>query len=131
VTKTIIQKYITARSKGFDSTFLTQFTKKELALFDITMIEGKDAGYAITPEKELVGLFNYSGIKGLGKKLVINAIKKGVRTLNCFDGFLPKYYAQFGFVETNRIKWNNKYAPKNWNYVEKGKPDIVYMEYKR
>lgn len=123
------QEYIAARSKGVDPTLLTQFTKKELASFDITIIKGKDAGYAITPEEELVGLFNYSDIKGLGKELVIDAIAKGARTLNCFSGFLPKYYAQFGFVEIDRIKWDDQYAPKDWDYMTKGKPDIIYMEY--
>ena len=129
IIKATLQEYIAARGKGTDPTLLTQFTEKELTSFNIMMVKGKNAGYAITPEKELVNLFNYSGIKGLGKKLVIDAIAKGVKTLNCFDGFLPKYYIQFEFVEVDRIKWNDSYAPKNWDYVKKGRPDIVYMKY--
>ena len=38
------------------------------------------------------------------------------RTLDCFDGFLPDFYAEFGFVEYKR--------EPNWD--PKG-ADVVYM----
>ena len=44
------------------------------------------------------------------------AIASGARTLDCFDDFLPGFYARFGFVEVRR--------ESNWT---PGKEDVVYM----
>jgi hypothetical protein len=41
---------------------------------------------------------------------------KGASKLDCFDGFLPEYYKQFGFLETERVA--------NWTA---GEPDVVFM----
>lgn len=92
-------------------------------------INDNKGGYAIKSDGELISVFNY-GEKGQGVKLIKDAIKNGATKLNTFDGFLPEYYKQFGFKEVKRIKWNDKYAPKNWDYEKFGRPDIVYMELK-
>ena len=66
----------------------------------------------------LSSLFNLNG-NGDGEVAVRTAIDLGAYELNCFDGFLPGYYAKFGFVVVDRIP--------NWNGPEY--PDVVYMEY--
>ena len=56
-------------------------------------------------------------------------------TLDAFEGKLPSYYKLFGFVEDFRLKWNDEYAPEEWqlethkkNYPDtEGKPDVVFM----
>lgn len=73
-----------------------------------------DSGYAIRPDGELVGVFSL--VRGRGDALVSDAIARGAKHLNCFDGYLPTLYARHGFVEVRR--------EPNWT---EGGPDIVYM----
>lgn len=78
------------------------------------------SGYVVRPNYNE----NYKGdlqtvwsiASGRGKELVENAIRHGAYSLDCFDGFLPKFYASLGFVEYAR--------EKNWN---EGGPDVVFM----
>ena len=117
-----------ARNKSSRPEFLTPYTPEELGKFDLHLTK-KDVGYALTPEKDLVNVFNVSGKKGAGVSAVVDAIKNGAETLDAFDGFFPKYYKEFGFKEVGRDVWNDAYAPKDWMLTKYGKPDIVYMKY--
>lgn len=71
-------------------------------------------GFCIRGTGELVALFSTK--KGFGDYLVRTAIRKGARHLNCFDGYLVKFYKRNGFVVMKR--------EPNWT---KGEPDVVYM----
>lgn len=73
------------------------------------------AGFAISPDGDLQSVFNY-GQGGRGSALVRAAIAAGAVTLDCFDGFLPAFYARHGFVIVRR--------EENWT---PGGPDVVYM----
>lgn len=66
---------------------------------------------------DLVNVFN-TGIKGMGHILVSAAIEQGATTLDCLDGFLPTFYAKFGFEEYNR--------EPNWTA---GEPDVIFMKH--
>lgn len=68
-------------------------------------------GYAVI-DGELLGLWGF----GLGDWLVRGAIKDGATHLDCFDGWLPKFYQRNGFRETLR--------EPNYN---KGGPSVVFM----
>lgn len=72
------------------------------------------SGYGVDCVGELIGLFSL--VRGRGSALVAQAIEDGASSLDCFDGFLPGFYAQHGFVEYQR-------AP-NWD--PEG-PDVVSM----
>ncbi|MFE4451437.1 hypothetical protein [Streptomyces sp. NPDC056796] len=72
------------------------------------------SGFGIDRDGTLIGV--YSLIKGRGEVMVADAIKAGADKLDCFDGFLPEYYARFGFKETARYE--------NWTA---GEPDVVLM----
>lgn len=73
------------------------------------------SGFGVAGDGTLIGLF--SMIKGRGEDLVWDAVNhKGASKLDCFDGFLPEYYKQFGFAETERVA--------NWTA---GEPDVVFM----
>lgn len=65
---------------------------------------------------ELIGLFAWPGTWGVW--LLHRAMGEGATRLNCFDGFLPGYYAKYGWREVRREP----------NY-EAGGPDVIYMEY--
>lgn len=73
------------------------------------------SGYGVSAEGELIGLFSL--VPGRGRAMVDEAIRlDGAQLLDCFDGFLPSYYKQFGFIEYKR--------EANWT---EGGPDVVYM----
>ena len=97
--------------------------------------EGGDAGFAITKEGDLVSLFATPKVGGkrAGSMLFLG-IQEGARTLDCFDTVLPHIYSLAGFRPISRIKWNNEYAPKGWDYDlykkhNNGRPDVVFMVY--
>ena len=85
------------------------------------------AGFGIGPVGDIINLFNNSDIKGLGREAMLEAIRLGGDFLECFDGFLVKYYESFGFEETSRLEWNEDYAPENWDAAKLGYPDVVRM----
>lgn len=72
-------------------------------------------GFAISENGELTSVF--SAIQGKGDTIMKEAIKQGAKHLDCFDGYLPTFYARHGFKEVRR--------EKNWT---EGEPDVVYME---
>jgi hypothetical protein len=95
----------------------------------VFMIESGDAGFLVK-NGDLQNVFNNSGIPGLGTEILKLAIENhGARTLDCFDGFLPKYYSKAGFVEVARVPFVDEFAPPGWNFYKLGRPDIVIMAY--
>ena len=61
---------------------------------------------------------------------LVAGIKMGARYTNCYDTYLPKYYAKFGFVATGRMAFEPSMAEKGWqNSILKNKPDVVFMKY--
>lgn len=80
--------------------------------------EGSDGinhwGYAIRPDGELVYVF--STARGMGDRIVSDAIAKGAVYLDCFDGYLVNLYSRHGFRVVKRVA--------NWT---PGEPDVVYM----
>lgn len=78
---------------------------------------------------DLRGLFN-AGRRGRGRDAVRFAVESaGARTLDCFDGFLPSYYASLGFVETGRAPFDPTLAPALWDAEAHGTPDVIFMHY--
>lgn len=80
-------------------------------LGDVTL----PGGYAIRADGELVYVFTTA--RGHGDALVRAAIVNGATHLDCFDGYLPTFYARHGFTETHREP----------NWTPDG-PDVVWME---
>jgi hypothetical protein len=72
-------------------------------------------GSSITPDHEIVSVFNKSGIKGAGKQAVTQAIDEGGDHLMALKP-LEKYYQEFGFV-----------TEKQATNLISGKPDVVWM----
>jgi predicted ABC-type ATPase/2'-5' RNA ligase len=98
--------------------------------------ENGKGGVAIKDDGDIVSLFNTpgSGNKGVAYSALSLAVQNGGNKLDCFDTVLPKLYAKAGFVETSRSKWDDTYAPHDWNKTafkefNHGEPDIVFMAY--
>ena len=119
-----------AVTKAPKQAFLTRYTLDELRSFRVFLSENKLVGYGIKPDGELVNLFNSSGVRGAGQEAIVQAIANGATKLDAMAvGFLQAYYEDAGFVVTERVKWDDQYAPKDWDYKKYGRPDIIYMEY--
>lgn len=87
------------------------------------------AGCAVTPEGDIISVFKdpNSNVKGASHHLLLRAIAAGGKTLDCFDGFLPRMYAQYGFIPVVKLKFDREYAPEGWNYERDGEPDVVFF----
>lgn len=90
-------------------TFLQDDVKFRLAYDGTTPV----AGYMVL-HGELLGLF--SEAPGLGGWLMSHVNSDGAWRLDCFDGYLPKFYKRHGWYEHRRIPNHTK-----------GGPDVVYM----
>jgi len=117
-----------------------QPTLKDLSLASVKLIpvdarywvyyrshsEGKRvAGFWIAYSGELGGVFNATGIPGLGEQAVRYAVSLGAESLNCFAGFLERYYTRLGWVETGRSPFDPALAPQGWDAATMGMPDVV------
>jgi hypothetical protein len=101
-------------------------------------------------EKALVSVINNEvGAKGVGKASVLKAIEEGATALDAFavpskrfsDGFLPDFYASFGFEEVGRIDFDPSFYDQQqiadledyWRSTgwdeSKGLPKIVIMKW--
>lgn len=119
--------FINERNKNKRIEFMSPLTVDSLKDSKIFMINNGNTGCIIAQDGDLQNVFNNAG-KGQGARIINLAIKNGATKLDCFANFLPEYYSQFGFKEVSRIKWDDKYAPKNWDYKKNGKPDVVFMK---
>jgi hypothetical protein len=110
--------------------FLTVYDNAYYAKTRVYMYEYAKAGFFIDAEGEIGNLISL-GPRGMGKEAMRAAIKLGGTHLMCFDGFLPNYYAKFGFIRSGRQSFNDAYAPDGWDYKKYGRPDVIYMELDR
>ena len=83
-------------------------------------------GFAIDDTGDLQNVHN-NGAPGVGKAAVVAAVEAGARTLDCYDGYLPRFYSTFGFREVVRQKFNDEYAPPGWEAEFGTRPDVVHM----
>lgn len=100
-------------------------------------------------EVAIVGVMNNEMGKvgrGLGSSSILKAIEEGATVLDAYavptkanpKGFLPKFYSQFGFVEVERIPFDQQYATPQmlaqWRSTgwdeSMGFPDVVIMKWK-
>lgn len=111
--------------------FLTPYTAEDYEAKGATCYLSTDrrSGYVITADGELISVFSLPGAKQ-GIAAVRSAVQNGARRLDCLGEFLVTLYSKFGFVETDRLPWDEQYAPANWDYEAFGRPDVVFMERK-
>lgn len=120
----------------------------------IEFADGYDSSIFNDADKALVSvLSNDRASNGIGKSTVLKAVEEGVTVLDCYavpsqkhpNGFLPKFYKQFGFTVVGKVPFNKEYAPKGKEFddlikvwrdrgwegsVDNGPfPDIVIMKY--
>lgn len=80
-------------------------------------------GFALKPDGDIVSVF--SGTHQ-GRAALQAAIELGGKKLDCYDGFLSKFYSRFGFKEYERWPWDEQYKPADWDKRD-DQPDVVLM----
>jgi len=80
-------------------------------------LRGYNIGFAIKKNGDTILVHNNEkSIVGIGNILIRQAIKMGGTHLDHFDGYLTGFYKNNGFVFNNNDEFDDKYAPKNWQY---------------
>ena len=77
----------------------------------------------------LGGLVNTSGAPGVGKHVLARTQRRNVK-LDAFSGPLEGYYKARGFQTTDRMTFDDKYAPSSWK-PDYGRSDVIEMESKK
>ncbi len=111
------REFIEARNATTRPGFLSPLTEAELEGKTLVLSADGKVGYMLAPDGYAGNLFNNGGPKGAGRAAMIDAIGRGAKYLDCFDGFLPDLYYDYGFVETGRLKFVDEYAPTGWDFV--------------
>jgi hypothetical protein len=133
-----LKTFIDQQKKNKRRYFLTIPTFKELKSAvengaKVYMNKERDAGYVLH-DGDLQKLFSNNDTPGVGSVLLMDAMAKGAKTLDCFDGHLPGFYSIYGWVETERIPFDPTYP----DFVKNHKPywpkdldlpvDVVFMK---
>jgi uncharacterized protein len=123
------EAFVEARDKSTRAPFLSAHPAEALTEHTLLLNDSATVGISVAPDGDVQNVFNNGGPKGGGSMAMIAAIEHGGRTLDCYAGFLPDYYHQFGFEEDQRMKFNPEFAPEGWD-PEDDSPDIVFMSWR-
>jgi len=119
--------------------FVTHYTTRELrdmiAAGDKVFMHPSGAGFMVKADGEFAGLFNAGTMRGIAPSAIEEAKKQGARHGFAFDvpkeisGVnLPELYGRHGFQVTDRMPFNEAYAPQGWMYDRYGRPDLVRID---
>jgi hypothetical protein len=87
--------------------------------------DGK-AGVALHGD-EIVNLFNKGGGRGAGRMMLRKAVEEGGRRLDATGEFLRKFYESEGFEVTDKVEFDPKFAPDEWDTARDNRPNIYFM----
>ena len=124
-------KAIMASKAGNDhGAFVHAYEPKEYEGMHMFISEGGEAGFAMKPNGDICSLFHNPKIgtkKGVLGHSIELGLQHGGNRLDCFDGFLPKQYAKWGFEPVAKVSFNREYAPEGWNFERDGEPDVLFF----
>lgn len=130
--KNDFKNFIIARDRTNREGFITPYTEMEMIRegFETYQVKGFDIGFALHKlddgNVDITSVFNNEKeVRNIGDYLLKAALKHGGTQLDHFEGKLSDIYGRNGFKEYERYKWDDNYAPKNWNYEKYGRPDVV------
>ena len=116
--------------KGGRAEYLTPYTKGELISkgYHTYQTNGGRAGFYIGEDGYVGGLYNNSGIRGLGIPMLLAAKELGGTHADHFDGYLSELYDGIsGFNVVGHDIWNDDYAPSNWKYEGLDARNVHYI----
>jgi hypothetical protein len=110
------------------SAFITSYTEIDYTHKNTRLFLSEDfqSGFGINEDGELISVFALE--RERGKFLVAEAKKQGAKYLSCMGDHLLEMYSGFDFAPVKITKWDNVFAPKNWDYVKFGTPNIFEMK---
>ena len=130
--KNDFKNFIIARDRTNREGFITPYTEMEMIRegFETYQVRSFDIGFALHKlddgNVDITSVFNNEKeVRNIGDYLLKAALKHGGTQLDHFEGKLSDIYGRNGFKEYERYKWDDNYAPKNWNYEKYGRPDVV------
>lgn len=119
------RNFLNSMNQSQRKEMLSDYTVDDFKEMTTYKVNGYNVGFAIKDDGDIVSVHNNSGIGNISEPLLRMAIKYGGTKLDHFDGRLSNIYEPLGFKEYDRYKWDDQYAPKNWDYEKYGKPDVV------
>ena len=110
--------------------YLTPYTTEgyKTANVKLKLHKSGNGGYGLKGD-ELISVFSLPE-KHLGSELVDDAIANGAKRLDCLGDSLLNFYSDKGFKVVKTDKWDDKYAPNDWDYEKFKRPNLYYMELK-
>lgn len=97
--------------------YLTPYSVKDLKEFSLYKVKDYKIGFAIKKDGDIILVHNNEpDIKGIGRFLLNQAIIKGGKKLDHFDGFLTGFYKSLGFDLKNNHQFLDEYVPESWDY---------------
>lgn len=130
--KNDFKNFIIARDRTNREGFITPYTEMAMIRegFETYQVRGFDIGFALHKlddgNVDITSVFNNEKeVRNIGDYLLKAALKHGGTQLDHFEGKLSDIYGRNGFKEYERYKWDDNYAPQNWNYEKYGRPDVV------
>jgi len=128
-----VKEFKKAFSKSNRPEMLTHYDDSDLKNMKLFKLDGYDIGYALKEKdgdySEIVSVFNNSGVKNIGKELIISAIKNGGCYLDHYDGFLSDFYGSLGFEEYDRYKFDPQYDESGEFRKKYGPADIIFRKH--
>ncbi len=122
------EEFVRRRTESPRYRFLSQSPPEELRRHEVVHVEG---WICLDPRRRYSKSLHNSRERGRGTWAVWEVLRRRGRTLDCFDGHLPRYYRQFGFDEVGRMKFNPEYAPEGWETdPELKSAQTVFMAYR-
>lgn len=115
------------------SQHVTHYTPEEISgMKDIHLTPDGKSGFLVKDHGdgnvEATALFNVSGEKGRGRKLLDHAVNNlGVNYVEAYGPDLPKLYNQVGFQTSEQYPFDRSMASPDWNYDRFGTPDYHIM----
>lgn len=85
------------------------------------------AVWALTPDQDIV---NFASVWGWAwKPVMFEMISKGGIKMDNYWEWLVREYEKYWFEPVAKTKWDDQFAPDNWNYAEHWRPDIYFMKH--
>jgi len=85
------------------------------------------AVWALTPDQDIV---NFASVWGWAwKPVMFEMISKWWIKMDNYWEWLVREYEKYWFEPVAKTKWDDQFAPANWNYAEHWRPDIYFMKH--
>lgn len=120
-----------AKGKNPYGAFVTLHEKKDYdACKGIFLLYDESAGVAVQENGNIISVFSDGTHRGIVNVLLEKAIEIGGDRLDCFASeVLKSKYLFCGFIPVSCTKFEDRFAPPDWNYGRDGRPDIYFWRY--